>query len=77
MTKLLHGSLQHKALDERLRAAGHDSVALAYQIDELLELRDAVRTAELATVRKKRSSKNFPRPTWQTIHADPLVGGTK
>jgi hypothetical protein len=59
MTKLLHGSLEHKALDERLRAAAHTSAALAHQIDELLELRDAVRTAELATVCKKQSSKKL------------------
>jgi hypothetical protein len=60
MTKLLHGPLQHFALDERLRAAADNSVALADQIDELLELRDAVRTAELAMVCKKRSSKKLP-----------------
>jgi hypothetical protein len=59
MTKLLHGSLQHFALDERLRAAADNSAALADQIDELLELRDAVRTAELATVCKKQSSKKL------------------
>jgi hypothetical protein len=60
MTKLLHGPLEHKALDERLRAVAHNSAALAHQIDELLELRDAVRTAELAMVCKKHSSKKLP-----------------
>jgi hypothetical protein len=60
VTQLLHGPLQHDAFDEKLRAAADISVTLADQINELLELRDAVRTAELAALCRKPSSKKLP-----------------
>ena len=43
--------------EEKLKAAADISSALACQIAELLELREAVRKAELSTVCKKQTYK--------------------
>jgi hypothetical protein len=61
---------------EKLKFAADISSALACQIAELLELREAVRKAELATVRKQQNCKK-PPPRGQAIHAEPLVDGAK
>jgi hypothetical protein len=47
---------------EKLKAAADISSALACQIAELLELREAVRKAELSAVRKKQNYKKPVRP---------------
>jgi hypothetical protein len=60
---------------EKLKFAADISSALACQIAELLELREAVRKAELATVRKQQNCKKPPaRPCRLFMQTHWLMG---
>jgi hypothetical protein len=60
MTKLLHGSLRHKALDERLRAAAHNSAALVHQIDDCSNCETRFGRPNWRRCARNKAQKNSP-----------------
>ena len=61
---------------EKLKFAADISSALACQIAELLELQKPSGRPDWRPCASNKTAKN-PGPTWQAIHADPLVDGAK